>query len=90
MSSAYSRSITVFSGILVNWCLCLVKSKSSILAFLITQSMTTTKRYGDNMSPCNTPVLTSNSSVYIPLIMTAEHIPSYRRRIAFVICSGIP
>ena len=35
ISSAYSRSLTLFCGILLDWRLCVVKPKSSILEFLI-------------------------------------------------------
>lgn len=42
--------------------------------FLITQSLTTVKMYGGKISPYNKPVFTKNSSVTMPLIITAEHI----------------
>ena len=75
MSSTYPRSPTYFSGILLDLGVRVMKPSPSISAFLISQSMTTIKKYNTERSPSNTSVFTSSFSVTVPSITTAERVP---------------
>ena len=75
MSSTYPSSPTYFSGILLDLGVRVMKPRPSISAFLISQSMTTIKTYNTERSPSNTSVFTSNFSVIVPSIITAERVP---------------
>ena len=76
---AYSISSIFFTGILLDCQLRVMKPILSMSAFLTTQLITAIKRYAAKISSCSTAVFTSDSSVTVLSIITAERVPSLNK-----------